>query len=65
MLIKLITNSLYGKKIGKDIEESYECKSEAWMMAEYGERASDYRKINRGNYIVKLNDNAGLEDDLK
>ena len=28
LLVKLIKNSLYGEQIRKDIEESYQCKSE-------------------------------------
>ena len=61
-LVKLIMNSLYGQQIRKDIEESYECKSEAWMMTEFDERVLDYQKVYHVNYIVKLNDDAGLED---
>ena len=34
-LVKLLMNSLYGEEIRKDIEESFACKSEAWMMSEY------------------------------
>ena len=37
-------NSLYGEKIGKDKEEKFACKSEAWMMSEYDERVKDYWK---------------------
>ena len=35
-------NSSYGWNIRKDVEESFACKSEAWMMSEYGERVKDY-----------------------
>ena len=63
--VNLIMNSLYGEQIRRDIEESYECKSEAWMMTEYDERVLDYQKVNHGNYIVKLRDDAGLEDEVK
>ena len=49
----------------KDISESYQCKSEAWMMTEFDERVLDYQKINHGNYIVKLKDDGGLEDEVK
>ena len=65
LLIKLIMNSLYGEQIRKDIDESFECKSEAWMMTEYDERVLDYQRINLGNYIVKLKDDVGLEDEVK
>ena len=65
ILVILIMNSLYGEQIRKDIEESFECKSEAWMMTEYDERVLDYQRINHGNYIVKLKDDVGLEDEVK
>ena len=38
-------NSFYGEHIRKDIEESYECKSENWMTTEYNERILDYKKL--------------------
>ena len=34
LLVKLIMCSLYGEQIRKDIEESYQCKSEYWMQTE-------------------------------
>ena len=37
LLVKLIMNALYGEFLRKDILESYECKSEMWMMTEYDE----------------------------
>ena len=43
LLVLLIMNSLYGEQIRKDIEESYQCKSEMWMQTEYDERNLDYR----------------------
>ena len=58
-------NSLYGELLRKDILESYQCKSEMWMMTEYDERVLDYQKIIHGNYIVKLKDDEGLEDEVK
>ena len=58
-------NSLYGEQLRKDSEECFECKSEAWMMTEYDERALDYQKINHGYYFVKMKDDAGLEDEVK
>ena len=65
LLVKLIMNSLYGEFLRKDILESYQCKSEMWMMTEYDERVLDYQKINHGNYIVKMKDDEGLEDEVK
>ena len=63
--VKFLMNSLYGENIRKDIEESFACKSEAWMMSEYDERVKDFWKISHGNYIVKMIDDKGLEDDVK
>ena len=49
LLVKLIMNGLYGKFLRKDVTETYQCKSEAWMMSEYDERVLDYHKTNYGN----------------
>ena len=65
LLVKLLMNSLYGKNRGKDIEEKFACISEAWMMSQYDERVKDYWKISGNNYIVKMFDDAGLEDEVK
>ena len=64
LLVKLIMNNLYGEFLQKDILESYQCKSEMWMMTEYDERVLDYQKINHGNYIVKMKGDEGLEDEV-
>ena len=65
LLVKLITNSLYGEQIRKDIEESYHCKSEMCMMTEHDDRVLDYQKMKYGNYIEKLKDDEGLQDEVK
>ena len=65
MLIKLLMNSLYGENIRKDIEEKFACKSEMWMQTDYDERVNDYWKISGMNYIVKMIDDPGLEDEVK
>ena len=65
LLVILSMNALYGEFLQKDITESYQCKSEMWMQTEYDERVLDYRKINYGNYIVKMKDDEGLEDEVK
>ena len=65
LLVKLLMNSLYGENIRKDIDESFACKSEAWMMSEYDERVKDYWRISHGNYLVKMIDDKGLEDKVK
>ena len=63
-LVKLIMNSLYGEFLRKHVLESYQCKSEIWMMTEYDERVLDYQKINHGSYIFKMKDDEGLEDEV-
>ena len=65
LLVKLLMNSLYGENIRKDIEEKFTCKSEMWMQTEYDERVKDYWKILGINYIVKMIDDVGLEDEVK
>ena len=65
LLVKLLMNSLYGENLRKDIEEKFACKSEAWMMSEYDEGVKDLWKISGFNYIVKMIDDAGLEDEVK
>ena len=64
LLVKLIMNSLYGEQIRKDIRKSFQCKSEMWMMTEYDERVLDYQRIDYGNYIVKMKDDEGLQDEV-
>ena len=65
ILVKLLMNALYGEQIRKDIEEKFACKSKMWKQTEYDERVVDYWKISNINYIVKMIDNAGLEDQVK
>ena len=65
LLVILIMNALYGEFLQKDILESYECKSEAWMVIDYDERVLDYHKINFGNYFVKLKVDEGVECEVK
>ena len=65
LLVKLLMNSLYGENIRKDIEEKFACKSEMWMQTEYNERVKDYWKISGINYIVKMTDDKGMEDEVK
>ena len=65
LLVIVIMSSLYVEQIRKDIEESCECKSEAWMMTEYDERVLGYRKLKHRKNIVKLKNDAGMADELK
>ena len=65
LLIKLLMNALYGEQIRKDLEEKFACKSEMWMQTEYDEKVKDYWKISGINYIVKMIDDAELEEEVK
>ena len=65
LLVILIKNDLYEEFLREDILENHECKSEAWTMSEYDERVLDYQKINHGEYILKLKDDDGLQDQVK
>ena len=58
-------NSLYGENTRKDIKEKLACKSKYWMMSEYDERVKDNWKFSGYNCIVKMIDDAGLEDEVK
>ena len=37
LLVKILMNSLYGEQTREDIEKTFDCKSEYWMMSEYDE----------------------------
>ena len=65
LLVKLIMNALDGEFLRKDISESYQCKSEMWMQTEYDDRVLDEQRLNYGNYIVKMKDDYGLEDEVE
>ena len=64
MFVKVIMNSLSREQNRKNNEESYSGKSEHWVQTEYDERVLDYQKFIYGNYIVKLKDDAGLDDEV-
>ena len=65
ILVEIVLNSLYGEQIGKNIEEKFAGKSEYWMLNEYDEGVRGYWKISHGNYIVKMVQSEGLEDEVK
>ena len=58
-------NSLCGERIRKDIDESFACKSEYWMLSEYDERAKICWKKSHGKYFVKMIHDKGLEVEVK
>ena len=65
ILVNVLMNSLYGEQIRKNTEENIAFKSDFSMMSEYDERVKDYWKISGVKYIVKIIDDAGLEDEVK
>ena len=65
ILLEIIMNSFYGEQIRKHIGEKFACKSEYWMMSEYDERVKEYWKLSHGNYIVKMTDDEGFEEEVK
>ena len=65
LLVKLLLNSLYGEIIPENIDENFDCKSEYWMMSENDERVKDHWRISHGNFIVKMIEDKGLEDEVK
>ena len=50
------------RRLRKDIEEEYLCKSEHWMKTQFEERVKDYWKLPNGNYIVKLALDEGVDN---
>ena len=65
LLVKLLLNSLYGERIRKNMEENFAYISQDWMMSEFDEKVRDYWKIGFGEDIVKMTDDAGLEEEIK
>ena len=62
-LVILIMNSLYGVQMRRDINESYECKSQHWMETEYDDKVLGYWELPNRNFIVKLKTDDGLDCD--
>ena len=65
LLVKVLLNSFCIQQIIEDIEERFTCKSDYWMLTEYGERVRGYWKISHGIYFVKMVDDKGLEDEVR
>ena len=63
LLVKLMMETFYGEQIRKDIEKNLLVRSEYQMMSECDERVKDYWKICQGNYIIKMFDDTGLENE--
>ena len=60
-LVKLKIVSLYGVRIGKDINQSYKCESQNWMETEYDDKVLGYWRLADQNHIVKFKKDDGLE----
>ena len=58
-LVELLTNSLYGVQIRKDMIEFYKSKSHYWMETEYDDNVLDYWRPRNGNYEVVLKKDDG------
>ena len=65
LLVKLITNSLYGEQIRKDKEGKFACKSAYSIMLENDKKVVEYWRTSHGNHIVKMEDEKGLENEVK
>ena len=63
-LVKLIRNSVYGVQIRKDIHHFYKGKPEHWMQTENDEDVLDYWKLPNGIYVVKMENDDGLDDNI-
>ena len=60
--VKLLMNILYAEILRKNKEKSFASKSEYWMRSKNDE---DYWRLSHENYIVKMFDDNGLEDEVK
>ena len=63
ILVKLITISLYGVQIRKDIIELYKENSQNWIETDYDLNVLDYWRLPNENYIVKSKKDDRLDGD--
>ena len=61
-LAKKIGLSVYGGNIRKDINEEYKCVTENWMRENFDARIKEWFPLKNGNFIVKLEDDEGVDD---
>ena len=61
-LAKKIGLSVYGGNIRKDINEEYKCVNENWMRENFDDRVKEWFPLKNGNFIVKLEDDEGVDD---
>ena len=66
-LVKLIMNSLYGENVRRGNNVEYKLDSEYWMNSEIDENVLGYWRLQKGELVVKLKQDDGLESytDLK
>ena len=61
-LAKKIGLSVYGGNIRKDINEEYKCVTENWIKENFDDRVQEWFPLKNGNFIVKLEDDEGVDD---
>ena len=61
-LAKKIGLSVYGGNIRKDINEEYKCVTENWIRENFDDRVKEWFPLKNGNFIVKLEDDDGVDD---
>ena len=61
-LAKKIGLSVYGGNIRIDINEEYKCVTENWMRENFDDRIKEWFPLKNGNFIVKLEDDEGVDD---
>ena len=65
LLVDLLTSSLYGEELLKNIEEKFDCKSEHWMLSEYDDCVKDFWKKSSSTLNDKMVDDTGLVEEFK
>ena len=61
-LAKKIGLSVYGGIIRKDKNEEYKCVTENCMKENFDDRVKEWFSLKNGDFIVKLEDNEGVDD---
>ena len=62
LMCKDTVNGGYGSCIRQDITVNYKCVTENWMKTEYDYRVKNYIPLENGNYMVKILDHEGIDD---
>ena len=61
-LSKRINNSVYGENIRRDVINQYSCVTEKWTRENYDNQFKEWWPRKNGNLIVKLEDDASVDD---